>query len=144
MATSYATIYNAALFYFSDEKLFRLFEDEAAAILRGFMKQAVAEFTPYCKHDLTMCDDEADSFTEDLTAVEVDIIALGMSVKWLHRYVLFSDNLVDKMSSKDYTYHSRGALITALNAAYVTLSKEFQQRMFVYTYDNGDLSSLHM
>ena len=144
MATSFDTIYDAALPYFRDVQLASMYESEAREVLYGYMKQAVAEFTPYCKNDLTLRDDEAEEFTADLTDIEVDIIALGMSVKWARSYVLYSDNLRDKMSSKDYTYHSRGNLLASLNDLYDILRKEFKQRMYSYTYDNGDLSELHM
>ena len=144
MATPYTDIYNAALFYFRDEDIFCLYEDEAEAVLRGYLRQAAAEFTPYCLKDLTAYDDEMGSFDADLSDIEVDILALGMSVKWMRNYVLYADNLRDKMSSKDYTYHSRGNLLASLHDLYDMLQKEFKQRMFTYTYDNGDLTSLHM
>lgn len=144
MATSFDTIYAAALPYFRDKSLAAMYEDEAEEILRSYMRQSVALFTPYCKHDLTRYDDCARQFEDDLTDVEVDIIALGMSVRWARSYTLYSDNLRDKMSSKDYTYHSRGNLLASLNDLYTTLHNELKQRMYAYTYDNGDLTQLHM
>ena len=144
MATSFETIYKVALPYFRDGDLAAMYESEAEEVLYGYMRQAVASFTPYCKTDLTKRDDHAREFTENLTDIEVDIIALGMSVRWARSYVLYSDNLRDKMSSKDYTYHSRGNLLASLNDLYKTLYNEFKQRMYSYTYDNGDLTQLHM
>ena len=98
MATPYTDIYNAALFYFRDEDIFCLYEDEAEAVLRGYLRQAAAEFTPYCLNDLTAYDDEMGSFNADLSDIEVDILALGMSVKWMRNYVLYSDNFFSIIS----------------------------------------------
>lgn len=144
MATSFDTIYAAALPYFRDKSLVAMYEDEAEEILRSYMRQSVALFTPYCKHDLTRYDDCARQFEDDLTDIEVDIIALGMSMRWAQSYVRWSKHMRIPMSSKDYTYHSPGNLLAAMNDLYSTLYNEHKQRMYTYTYDNGDLTQLHM
>ena len=79
-----------------------------------------------------------------MTEEEVDILALGIVAKWLNQKVLFSDNLRDKLSTKDYTYRSRGNLLVPLKDLLTQFKKEFRNRMYLYSYDNGDLSSLHM
>nr|DAU68504.1 MAG TPA: hypothetical protein [Caudoviricetes sp.] len=144
MATSYSTVYNAALFYFRDTDLFCLIEAEAEAVLHGYMMQAVANFAPYCKHDLLDRDEEYGEFKADLTDIEVDILALGMAVGWTEHRVRYQDNLRDRMSSKDYTYHSRGNLLASMHDIMNTLNRKFRNRMMDYTYNNGDISSLHI
>lgn len=144
MATPYSQVYDAALFYFRDNTLLTLIQSEAEEILRGYMMRAIAEFTPICKHDLTDRDEVLQQFNDTLTEIEVDILALGMAVKWTQHHVLFVENLRDKMSSKDYTYHSRATLLGSLNDTLAMLQRQFRNRMMNYSYDNGDISSLHM
>lgn len=144
MATPYSEIYNAALLNFRDLELLELPEDRAEEILYGYLKQSIAEFAPICKHNLKDRDEENKQFNETLTEEEVDILALGIVAKWLNQKVLFSDNLRDKLSTKDYTYHSRGNLLVPLKDLLTQFKKEFRNRMYLYSYDNGDLSSLHM
>ena len=118
--------------------------EEAEAVLHGYMVEGVANFAHYCKHDLLDRDEEYGEFKDDLTDIEVDILALGMAVGWTEHRVRYQDNLRDRMSSKDYTYHSRGNLLASMNDMLDALNRKFRNRMMSYTYHNGDISSLHM
>ena len=67
-----------------------------------------------------------------------------MAGGWTEHRVRYQDNLRDRMSSKDYTYLSRGNLLASMHDIMNTLNRKFRNRMMDYTYNNGDISSLHI
>jgi len=144
MATPYSKVYDAALFNIIDVGLSKLEESDADAVLRAYMAKAIVDFAPICKTDLLSRDEEKSEFIGDLTDTEIEILALGVAAKWASHKALFSQNMRDAMSSKDYSFHSPANMLLALKDVATKVEAKFRQAMFDYSYNGGDISSLHM
>ncbi len=142
MATLYSTVYDAAIFNFKDEDILALAELDADAIMYSYLLKAIADFTYICEKDLSDRTEASEQFNETLSEVEIQILALGIAVHWTRHQVYFTENLRDKMSSRDYSYHSRGNLLASLYDTLKYITDEYEKKMYDYSYDVGDLSLL--
>ena len=144
MATAYSDVYDAALFNIQDVGLVGLAQDDAEAVLFAYMVKAIVDFAPICHTDLAARDDEKAEFDGTLSETEVEILALGIAAKWMSHKALFSQNLRDMMSSKDYSFHSPANMLLALKEMASMTESKFKQAMREYSYNTGDISSLNM
>ena len=144
MATAYTDVYDAALFNISDVGLASLASDDAEDVLFAYMVKAIVDFAPICKVDLSDRDEEKGEFNETLSETEVEILASGIASKWLSHKAMFSQNMRDSMSSKDYSFHSPANMLTALMDAAEKMRRVFKNAMLDYSYNSGDISSLNM
>lgn len=144
MATAYSDVYDAALFNIQDVGLVGLAQDDAEAVLFAYMVKAIVDFAPICHTDLAARDDAKAEFDGTLSETEVEILALGIAAKWMSHKALFSQNLRDMMSSKDYSFHSPANMLLALKEMASMTESKFKQAMREYSYNTGDISSLNM
>lgn len=144
MATAYSDVYEAALFNITDIGLASLATDDAEDVLFAYMLKAIVDFAPICKKDLSDRNEVQAEFNESLSETEVEILALGITSKWLSHKAMFSQNMRDSMSSKDYSFHSPANMLTALMDAADRMRRVFKNAMLEYSYNNGDISSLNM
>lgn len=144
MATAYSDVYDAALFNIQDVGLLSLAQDDAESVLYAYMVKAIVDFAPICHTDLAARDNENAEFDGTLSETEIEILALGIAAKWLSHKALFSQNLRDAMSSKDYSFHSPANMLLALKEVASNAEAKFKQAMREYSYNTGDISSLNM
>lgn len=80
--TSYETIYNRFLEKITDFELPMLPEEDMLNMLHGYLISAVSRFRK-CKSDLSLRNEEQQSFEEDLLDIEIEILVEWMAVAWL-------------------------------------------------------------
>ena len=141
MATPFSDVYTAALLKFSESDLYNLDELDREDILFGYLKSAVADFMSVCYQDFTF-DEEEPAFTVDLTLEEVEILALGMALKWLNNKLLYSDALANHLSTKDYVYNSPANLISSITSLRNRLMDEYNHKIIDYSYRYSDIDEL--
>lgn len=117
-------------------------------VVDGYMKRAVASFRKNCRYDLTStADDEAREFNVDVASDDLDeladIISEGMVVQWLKPYVYKQENLENAISTRDFSVYSPANLLERIGDAYAKAQKDFTQAIREYSYNHGDLTSLH-
>jgi hypothetical protein len=112
------------------------------------MRRACARFGKICKYDITNGDDTTRTFDIDIPDDEIDdiadIVSEGMVVQWFKPYFYKQENYENIMNTVDYSSYSPAELLYRITSAYKMSKKDFANLMKDYSYDNGDLSDLHL
>lgn len=121
---------------------------ERNSMVDGYMKRALSEFKKICKHDLSAyADDKIREFLIDIPSDELDeivnIVSEGMLVQWMKPYVYRQENLENVLNTKDYSTYSPAELLFRIKDTYTMVKKDFTNMMREYSYNHGDLASLH-
>lgn len=115
----------------------------------GYMKRAIAEFKHICKYDLTTtANDETREFdveilVEDLDEI-TDIISEGMILQWIKPFMYRQEIFENAISTKDFSTFSPAVLLYRMRETYNATVKYYNQAMREYSYNHGDLGSLHL
>ncbi len=80
--TSYDTVFNRFTQKITDFKLLKLSDDDVRQMMLGWLTSAISKFRR-CENDLSLRDDEIQTFTIDLEDIEIEILALLMVSEWL-------------------------------------------------------------
>ena len=140
MTTSFADIYERAIFKIRDSKLASLNMADQEYVLKHYLFEAIAEFSPHCLEKIDDFDAENETFNVRLSNETQEILALGISVAWLDAQLRDKELLRNKLSTKDYQYFSPANLIREANTLRKTLSREQEKRIVNYTYSHGDIA----
>ena len=100
-------------------------------------------------YDLTTtADDMVREFDTDIEAEDLDeiveIVSEGMLVQWMKPYTYKQENLESVLNTRDFTTYSPSELLLRISATYAAVRKDFTNMMREYSYNHGDLSSLHL
>ena len=125
-------------------------------IVDGYMRRALAGFRKNCLYDFyTAGNNETREFSFDLSEKEsaaledditeiADIVSEGMIVQWLKPYKNRQENMENFISTRDISVHSPAELLMRIGNAYNDAQKEFIDKIREYSYNHGDLTSLHI
>lgn len=149
MSVPYDKFTEAFLAKVTEFDFIRLSEYERNHLIDGYMKRAIAAFKKICKYDLTTtADDMVREFNTDIEAEDLDeiveIVSEGMLVQWMKPYTYKQENLESVLNTRDFTTYSPSELLLRISAAYAAVRKDFTNMMREYSYNHGDLSSLHL
>lgn len=136
MSTPYSTIIDNFSKMIYEHRLTVLTEDERDNWIEKLMETACSKFGNTCKQDLSSR--TGDSFSCDLSNVEIDIICNYMMVEWLKPYLYSSEILRERLSTRDYSEYSPANLIEKINALYDDTEKKSRLLAVNYTYSNRD------
>lgn len=142
MATPFSEIYSRAIFRFADCKFLEQDILTREAILEKYLFSAKTEFQKVCKVDLSQYDRELQQFDVDLGDEEIEILSLGIAYYWLSARTLNSENLKNRLNSKDYYYYSPANLLKEVQTLRKTVRDEFYSRMRQYSYLDNTISTL--
>ena len=87
---------------------------------------------------------DGEELTEDEVTEIVDIVSEGMVVQWLKPYLNRQENLENVMNTRDYTTYSSAELLYRVGGAYKSAQADFTNMMREYSFNHGDLSSMHL
>ena len=82
-------------------------------MMDGWLNSAIIRVRK-CQHDLSKRDDELQEFEEDLSDLEVELLALGMTISWLDQYLNSTELVAQFISGKEEKYYSQAAHIKEL------------------------------
>ncbi len=143
--TPYKAFIDTFLDKISDYKLLNYEDYLVDELAVGYMKRVCTKFDKICQADLSQQDDNEYAFLSDEIDDEIiDIVTDGMVVEWLRQYVNNSDNLENILNTKDFTMYSSKNLLAEIKSLYQDEQKAFTNSMREYSYNHGDLSSLHL
>ena len=142
MATPFSEIYSRAIFRFADYKFLEQDILTREAILEKYLFSAKTEFQKVCKVDLSQYDRELQQFDVDLGDEEIEILSLGIAYYWLSARTLNSENLKNRLNSKDYYYYSPANLLKEVQTLRKTVRDEFYSRMRQYSCLDNTISTL--
>lgn len=149
MSVPYDKFTEAFLAKVTEFDFIKLSEYERNYLIDGYMKRAIAAFKKVCKYDLTTtADDMVREFDTDIEAEDLDeiveIVSEGMLVQWMKPYTYKQENLESVLNTRDFTTYSPSELLLRISATYAAVRKDFTNMMREYSYNHGDLSSLHL
>lgn len=136
MATPYETIYSRFLQKITDFNLAELDDFTLDGMLLGWLKSAVVR-TRVCDSDLSKRDDEVQEFKDDLSDVEIELLALGMTRSWLDQYLNSTENVLQFIGGKEQKYFSQAAHIKELRDLRSDITLEMQKLHSYHTYTNN-------
>jgi hypothetical protein len=114
----------------------------------GYMKRACAQFNKICEYDIVNGDDIVREFETDIDPKDIDeiadIVSEGMLVQWMKPYVYKQENYENMLNTTDYSGYSPAELLNRISGAYKECKKDFANMMKDYSYNHGDLTSLHL
>ena len=149
MGVPYDSFTGAFLAKVTEFELSALAENARQETVDGYMKRAVSAFKKICKYDLTStADDNVREFdividADDLDEI-IDIISEGMVVQWLKPYVYRQEILENVLNTRDFTTYSPAELLLRVGNAYTKAQKDYTQMIREYSYNNGNLTELHL
>ncbi|MCD8377883.1 MAG: hypothetical protein LUB59_03750 [Candidatus Gastranaerophilales bacterium] len=100
MATPYTTVYNRFLQKCTDFNLAETDDNALNEMLFSWMQSAIVNTRP-CQHDLSDRDDEIMEFTDTLSDLEIEILAMGMVDAWLDQYLNSTENVLQFIGGKE-------------------------------------------
>lgn len=136
MATPYENIYNRFSQKITDFNLVELDDYSLSEMLLGWLNSAIVRMRR-CKHDLTKRDDELLEFAEDLSDIELELLAMGMVISWLDQYLNSTENVLQFIGGKEEKYYSQANHMGELRALREHITLEMNRLHNYYTYTNN-------
>ena len=100
MATPYEKIYSRFLQKITDFNLVEVDTDSFGGMMNGWLNSAAIRVRK-CQHDLSKRDDEVQEFEEDLSDLEVELLACGMVDSWLSQYLNSTELVTQFIGGKE-------------------------------------------
>ena len=149
MSVPYDVFVGAFLDKITEYELGFLASDDRDEIVNGYMKRSIAGFKKNCKYNLVSSRiDELREFNVDIPQDDldeiVDIVSEGMVVQWLKPYVYKQELLENAINTRDFSTYSPAELLVRIGNAYEKAQRDYTQMIREYSYNNGDLSDLHL
>lgn len=142
MSTPFSTVYDKFIFKITSYKILNLPEDDREFILYNYLNSACAEYQTELKSNITDVDLENQCFNDDLTSIEIDILAEAMVVEWLKPIIYDDELLQNKLNTRDFTEYSTANLSQQIHEIYNQARKNVRLRVNEYTYKYTNLSEL--
>lgn len=136
MATSYDNIYDRFLNKITDFNIVEIDDYSLGEMLQGWLKAAIVR-SRKCQHDLSKRDDELQEFEENLSDLEIELLAMGMVDAWLSQYLNSTENVLQFIGGKEEKYYSQANHIAEIRALREQNLIEMNRLHNYYTYTNN-------
>ena len=127
--TSYESIYNRFLSRTIDFNLAELDDYTLNEMLKSWLHSAIVKTRTSTKLSRN---DENEVFENDLTDLDIELLAMGMTVSWLDQTLNSTELTLMMLGGKEEKFYSQSAHISELRALRADTLREMQQ---LYTYD---------
>lgn len=136
MATPYEKVYNRFLQKISDFNLAEADDYSFDEMINGWLNSAVIRVRK-CQHDLSKRDDELQEFEEDLSDLEIELLALGMVDAWVSPMLNSTELTLQFIGGKEEKYYSQSQMLAELRNLKKENSLEMNRLHNYYTYTNN-------
>ena len=136
MATPYEKVYGRFLQKITDFNLAEVDDYSFDEMLQGWLNSSIVRIRK-CQHDLSKRDDELQEFEEDLSDLEVELLACGMVDSWLSQYLNSTELVSQFIGGKEEKYYSQAAHIKELRDMRESNLLEMNRLHNYYTYTNS-------
>ena len=136
MATPYEKIYNRFLQKISDFNLAEVDDYSFDEMMNSWLNSAVIRVRK-CQHDLSKRDDELQEFEEDLSDLEIELLALGMVDAWVSPMLNSTELTLQFIGGKEEKYYSQSQMLAELRNLKKENSLEMNRLHNYYTYTNN-------
>lgn len=150
MSISYDVFTKDFLRKITEYQLLELADNDRMDLTDSFLMTALRSFQRVCeKYDLCSVRDDInrkfDIEIPDYDLSEIaNIVSEGMVVEWLKPFIYRQELLENILNTKDFTTYSPAELLHRVGETFTKAQKDFTNMKRAYSYDNGDLSSLHL
>lgn len=136
MGTPYEKIYGRFLNRTTDFNLAELDDYTLNEMLKNWLYSAIIRVRT--SSDLSKRDDENEVFENNLTDMDVELLAMGMTLAWLDQTLNSTELTLQFIGGKEEKYFSQSAHISELRALRADTLREMQQLYTYGTYTNND------
>jgi hypothetical protein len=100
VATPYEKVYDRFGRKMTDFNLVEIDDYTLSDMFHGWLESAVIRIRK-CQHDLSKRNDESQEFLEDLSDLEIELLAMGMLDAWLSQYLNSTENVLQFIGGKE-------------------------------------------
>ena len=136
MATSYEKIYNRFSQKITDFNLIELDDYSLDGMLQGWLNSSIVR-SRKCQHDLSLRNDELQEFEEDLSDLEIELLALGMVDAWITQYLNSTENILQFIGGKEEKFYAQSSHIAEIRSIKDENMREMNRLHNYYTYTNN-------
>lgn len=136
MATPYEKIYDRFIQKITDFNLVEVDDYSFEKMLNGWLDSAVIRVRK-CQHDLSKRDNELQSFEEDLSDLEVELLALGMVDAWVSPMLNSTELTLQFIGGKEEKYYSQSQMLAELRNLKRENALEMNRLHNYHTYINN-------
>lgn len=115
MATPYEKVYGRFLNKVTDFNLAEVDDYSFDKMMNDWLDSAIIRVRK-CEHDLSKRDDEAQEFEEDLSDLEIELLACGMVDSWLTPILNSTELTLQFLGGKEEQFYSQANHISELRA----------------------------
>ena len=135
MATPYETVYDRFLNRITDFNLGDLDDYTLSKMLIGWLSSAIVNVRT--SSDLTSRDDEIEVFGNDLSDLDIELLAMGMTMAWLDQALNSTELTMMFVGGKEEKYYSQANHIAELRALREDTRLEMKRLHSYGTYTNN-------
>lgn len=136
MATPYEKIYDRFTQKITDFNLVEIDDYSLDEMLHSWLDAAIVRVRK-CEHDLSLRDDEAHEFQEDLSDLEIELIALGMVDAWITPMLNSTELALQFIGGKEEKYFSQAQQLAELRNLKRENTLEMNRLHNYHTYTNN-------
>ena len=130
MATPYEKVYSSFLARINDYNLADMDDYSLDKMLNHWLHSAIVKTRT--STDLSVRDEETEEFENDLTDMDIELLAMGMTLAWLDQTLNSTELTLQFIGGKEEKYYSQANHISELRAMRADIVREMHQ---LYTYD---------
>ena len=134
--TSYEVVYGRFLNRTTDFNLGELDDYTLSQMLKEWLHSAIVKTRT--SSDLSVRDDENEVFNVDLSDLDIEMLAMGMTLAWLDQTLNSTELTLQFIGGKEEKYYSQANQISELRALRADTLREMQQLYTYNTYVNNE------
>ena len=136
MGTPYEKIYSRFLNHTTDFNLVDLDDHTLGEMLKDWLHSAIVKTRT--SSDLTARDDDNEAFNNDLSDLDIELLAMGMRLAWLDQRINSTEYTSLFVAGKEEKFYSPAAQLSELRTLRSETLREMQQLYTYDTYVNND------
>ena len=136
MATPYEVVYKRFLQKIKDFSLAELDDYSFDEMMQSWLNSSIVRMRK-CEHNLALRDDDAQEFSETLSDLEIELLALGMVDAWVTPMLNSTELTLQFIGGKEEKYFSQSQQLAELRNLKKENSLEMQRLHSYYTYTNN-------
>lgn len=134
--TSYEQVYGRFLNSTTDFNMVDLDDHTLNEMLKDWLHSAIVKTRT--SSDLAARDDENEVFNNDLSDLDVELLAMGMRLAWLDQRINSTEYTNLFVGGKEEKFYSPSSQLAELRALRADTLREMQQLYTYSTYTNND------
>ena len=132
--TSYSTVYSRFLNTTTDFDLAELDDYTLSDMMKGWLHSAIVKVRT--SGDLSR-DDENEVFNNDLSDLDIELLAIGMKLSWLDQRINSTEYTSLFVGGKEEKFYSPSSQLSELRSLRADTLREMQQLYTYNTYANN-------